>query len=71
VPQLQRSPVAVAKRILNLLGCKPGKAKRVRNRGVAKGQVVRTTPHPGTYKQDKVVALTVSSGPAMAKRRGR
>jgi hypothetical protein len=71
VPQLRRAPVAVAKRLLGQLDCKPGKAKRVQNRGIAKGQVIRTTPLPGTYKPGKVVALTVSSGPAKAKRRGR
>lgn len=70
VPKLKRTPVAVAKRLLNLLKCKPGKAKRVHSRAIARGQVIRTTPKPGAYGEGKVVALTVSSGPAQAKRRG-
>lgn len=71
VPSLKRTPMPVARRVLGLLHCKAGKAKRVHSRGVATGQVIRTTPQPGTYKEGKIVALTVSSGPAKAKRRGR
>lgn len=71
VPSLNRTPLPVAKRVLGLLHCKAGKAKRVRSRAAAKGQVIRTTPKPGTYKQGKVVSLVVSSGPPQGKRRGR
>lgn len=70
VPSLKRTPQPVARRVLGLLHCKAGKATRAHSRGVARGQVIRTTPKPGTYKQGKVVALTISSGPAKA-RRGR
>lgn len=71
VPALRRTPLRVAKRVLTVLDCKPGKAKWVHSRGVARGQVIRSAPKPGTYNQGKAVALTVSSGPAKAKRRGR
>jgi len=71
VPALKRTPLSVAKKVLGLLHCKVGKAKQVHSRAIPKGQVIRTTPKPGTYTQDRVVALTVSSGPANGKRRGR
>lgn len=71
VPALKRTPLPVAKRLLRLLLCKPGTAKSAHSRSIAKGQVIRTTPKPGTYAQGKVVALTVSSGPANKKKRGR
>jgi len=72
VPALKRMPLRVARRVLRILLCRPGKAKRVHSRGVKKGLVIRTTPKPGTYAAGKGVALLVSSGPkkAKAKRHG-
>lgn len=67
VPALKRMPLRVARRVLKILLCRPGKAKRVHSRAVKKGQVIRTTPKPGTYAAGKGVALLVSSGPKQAK----
>lgn len=71
VPALRRTPVSVAKKVLALLNCKPGKAKHAHDRSVARGQVIRTAPRPGTYANGKVVSLTVSSGPAKTKKQHR
>jgi hypothetical protein len=64
VPALSGTPLAVAKRVLTLLHCQPGKAKPRHSRSVRQGLVIRTTPKPGNYGAGRVVSLTVSSGPA-------
>lgn len=69
VPALKRTPVSVAKKVLMLLNCKPGKAIHAHNRSILRGQVIKTVPKPGTYANGKVVSLTVSSGPAKAKKK--
>jgi hypothetical protein len=72
VPALKRTPPAPAKKVLSALHCKPGKASYVHSRGVAKGQVIKTTPKPGSYAAGRAVSLLVSSGPAKARgKRGR
>lgn len=69
VPSLKRTPQSVAKRVLGLLGCKLGKAKRAHSGAVATGAVLKTSPAAGTYAAGRSVALTVSSGPK--KKKGR
>jgi hypothetical protein len=67
VPNLRGVKASLAKRLLKLLGCKVGKVRRVHDRHVRKGNVVRTTPRPGTYAAGKVVGIQVSSGPRRAR----
>jgi uncharacterized repeat protein (TIGR01451 family) len=62
VPKLGGASVAVAKRVLPLLGCKVGKTHKVHSKSVAKGLLVGTSPGAGSYPLGKVIALKVSSG---------
>ena len=63
VPKLKGTPVKVAKRVLKLLSCKPGKVAHAHSSAVGKGQVIKTKPKAGTYVAGTVVKLQVSSGP--------
>jgi beta-lactam-binding protein with PASTA domain len=63
VPKLKGTPVKVAKRVLKLLSCKPGKVAHAHSNAVGKGQVIKTKPKAGTYVAGTVVKLQVSSGP--------
>jgi hypothetical protein len=63
VPALGRIPAPFARRVLGLLGCRVGAARRVHSKTVAKGNVIRSTPGAGTYSAGRVVTLQVSSGP--------
>jgi hypothetical protein len=69
VPDLRRVRVANARRLLGPLGCKAGKVRRVHNRKIAKGKVIRTSPKPGTYVAGLRVGLVVSSGPSRHRHR--
>jgi Domain of unknown function DUF11/PASTA domain len=62
VPNLKGVRAQVAKKMLSLLGCRVGNAKRVHSRSVRKGAVIKTTPGPGTYAAGKVVNIRISSG---------
>jgi beta-lactam-binding protein with PASTA domain len=62
VPKLKLTPVKVAKRVLKLLSCKPGKVGHSHS-SVRKGLVIKTKPKAGTYAPGRVIKLQVSSGP--------
>lgn len=64
VPSLKRIPASFARRVLGLLDCQVGVVRQVHSKTVAKGQVIRSTPGPGTYAAGRRVALQISSGPA-------
>ena len=66
VPRLTGTPLAVARRVLGLLGCKAGKVRRVHRR-TARGAVIRTSPGSGRYAAGRRIGITVSSGPAPKK----
>jgi beta-lactam-binding protein with PASTA domain len=53
----------LAKSVLGSLGCKAGKSTKAHSKAVPKGQVISTSPGPGTYAANTVIALKVSSGP--------
>lgn len=61
VPKLGRTPGGVAKRVLQLLGCRV-KLTHTASKHVPKGLVVGTRPGAGTYAVGKQVTLVISSG---------
>ena len=63
VPNLRGIPVVFAKVVLSMTGCRAGKVRTVHSKSVHKGDVIKTTPRPGTYSGRRVVALRTSSGP--------
>jgi Domain of unknown function DUF11 len=63
VPKLKFTPAKVAKRVLKLLSCKPGKVAHAHSNTVKKGLVIKTKPKAGTFAPGTVVKLQVSSGP--------
>jgi uncharacterized repeat protein (TIGR01451 family) len=67
VPKLKGVSVGLAKSVLGSLGCRAGKSKKAHSKAVPKGQVIGTSPGPGTYAAHTVIALKVSSGPAPRK----
>jgi uncharacterized repeat protein (TIGR01451 family) len=67
VPKLGGASVALAKKVLPLLGCKPGATKKSHSKSVAKGLLIGTSPGAGSYTVNKLIALKVSSGPKPAK----
>lgn len=70
VPPLAKTPIAIAKRVLALLGCTVGKTTKVASKRVAKGLVVGTKPKTGsTLAAGARVKLVVSSGPPRKRRR--
>ena len=62
VPKLKNTPSAVAKTVLNDLGCAV-RVTRQHSKSVHRGNVIRTNPGRGTYAFDTRVRLAVSSGP--------
>ncbi|MGP4003333.1 Stk1 family PASTA domain-containing Ser/Thr kinase [Streptomyces sp. 8N706] len=63
VPDLERVPLAKAKRQLKELGLAPGIVREEFDDTVAQGSVISTEPGAGTQrKPDSAVALTVSKG---------
>jgi hypothetical protein len=61
VPKLRDTPGAVAKHVLELLGCTV-KLKRSHNKFVAKRRVIKTSPKAGSYAAGEAVTLILSSG---------
>jgi hypothetical protein len=64
VPRLAGTPLAVAKKVLGLLGCSVGKVAKAHSKKLAKGTVLRTSPGPGAFAPGAVVRITESSGPS-------
>jgi uncharacterized repeat protein (TIGR01451 family) len=62
VPKLAGASLALAKRVLPMLGCKVGKVKKATSKSVPKGEVISTNPRAGSYPAGQKVAITVSSG---------
>jgi hypothetical protein len=62
VPKLRGAALALAKRVLPMLGCDVGKVKKATSKSVPKGDVIATSPHAGSYPAGQKVAITVSSG---------
>lgn len=70
VPNLTGTSVKVGKHDLKQLGCRVGKIHRTSSREVAAGDIVATSPGPGTYSAGKLVALDVSTGPPTGHKKG-
>jgi uncharacterized repeat protein (TIGR01451 family) len=69
VPKLGGASVALAKKVLPLLGCKVGKITNSHSKSVPKGEVISTNPRAGTYAAGWKIGLTVSSGKPPKKKR--
>ena len=63
VPNLRGMPVALARLVLSMTGCRTGRVTRVHSKGVRRGDVIKTLPKPGSYRARRAVALRLSSGP--------
>ena len=66
VPRLAGANLRLARHVLTLLGCRPGKVTHVHSTRVPSGELIGTTPGPGSYAHSRRIGLRLSSG-----RRGR
>jgi hypothetical protein len=66
VPRLAGAKLTLARRVLSLLGCRTGKVTHLHSARVPSGELIGTTPGPGSYAHDRRIGLRLSSG-----RRGR
>lgn len=71
VPTLAGTPLAVAKNVLTLLGCRVGKIKKASSRKIGKGLVISTSPGAATLAAGATVNLSVSSGPPKKHKRSK
>lgn len=69
VPALHAVSLKVATQLLRALHCTLGSVSKRHSAKVAKGAVISTQPHAGSYAAQTAVALTVSSGQAKHKQR--